>query len=930
VNPLLNILLGLFLLACLAIGIVILRRPLIGRIALREAGRRPGQTAVLALGLMVAGAAIFSIQVIFDTMYESARAQVLQSLGHDDVEISGGGAYFDPGTAQRLANDSASCSCAAGFQNAVVTNGSVVDLDRLVGKPNVQVVGLDVAAEERFGSFVLTGGHSTLGDELGAGGVFLTQPLATALGAQTGDKLRVIAGGPTSHDVIVAGIVRREGAGAYGSDRSVFGSLGTVQMLAGADGVNVIRVSARGDGDTEVAAARRLAQSLQGALTANNLSLQALEVKRSALVLLDKHDENGRPFVTSFGVIIALAATALVANLAVMLSEERRPRFAVLRALGLTRTGLVQLSVTEGAIYSVLGAIAGLPAGYLLAFAIFHTPGHIDVPGAGTGLVFTVHITSLLGAVAGAALMNLVTVFLASLRTTRMAISSAIRDLPEPSLIKRPSRKRLAFMAALALAGVIAIVLGPPDLVLLGGALVIAAASGLLQGRVSNRARYSVAGAAAAAWAFFDFPLASSKVSSPGPFAYALLVSVVALSVLIATNLSVLDSLAGLVGRASARLRATLRPAMAYASRRPLRAGLVIAAFSIVMAILTLADGLLSAQLLNYRIDSGAWDVQAVVAGTDQLSVPDSLRTEVAKQAEFPSRTFFGPVNWEYADFQGTTGWHQEPVTIFGLSTQQLQSGMGFGNPSDWAAIARDPSLVASSNGGIGSVVHLATDQGTVTFRVAVLIPSTNGSGSTSILPGLIGSQRSLDRLGMAAPGAMMLLTAAPGTSAGTLAKNLQRALLTDGADVSTTRALLDQDYAASRGLVDFLILLMRIGLLVGISSLGAVALRAVIERRRSIGMLRAIGYQPAQVLAGMLTETSVVATAGIAVGLVVAYALGATLNTTLASGGRWSPDIGTLALTIALVYAAVLLVTLLPAIRAARLRPAEALRVLG
>src|ERR1700681_2297775 len=132
-SPFLAVLLGLFVLAGLLIGAVVLRRPLIGRVALREAARRPGQTAVLVVGLMVAGAAIFSIQVIFDTMYETNRIQVLQAWGHDDVEVSGGGAYFDPGLAQKLAAGPTLCSCIAALQNAVITEGSVVDLTREVG-----------------------------------------------------------------------------------------------------------------------------------------------------------------------------------------------------------------------------------------------------------------------------------------------------------------------------------------------------------------------------------------------------------------------------------------------------------------------------------------------------------------------------------------------------------------------------------------------------------------------------------------------------------------------------------------------------------------------------------------------------------------------------------------------------------------------------
>src|SRR5260370_22633717 len=123
----------------------------------------------------------------------------------------------------------------------------------------------------------------------------------------------------------------------------------------------------------------------------------------------------------------------------------------------------------------------------------------------------------------------------------------------------------------------------------------------------------------------------------------------------------------------------------------------------------------------------------------------------------------------------------------------------------------------------------------------------------------------------------MLLLTAAPGTTAGALAKDLQRATLSLGVDVSTTESLVQQDDAAGGGAGGFITWLLRIGLTVGVLSLGAVALRAVIERRRPIGVLRAMGYQPGQVLAGMLTETAVLATAGMAVGLTVACGVGPT-----------------------------------------------------
>src|SRR5258708_22535173 len=143
---------------------------------------------------MVGGGAIFSVQVVFDSMYETNRAHVLQNWGRDDIEVSAGGANFDGAIAQRITTGPAVCSCIAGIQNAIVTSGSVVDVTREAGRPNVQLSGLDIAAERRFGAFVLADGRSTFGDELNSGDVFVTQPLAAALGTQRGDHLRATAG----------------------------------------------------------------------------------------------------------------------------------------------------------------------------------------------------------------------------------------------------------------------------------------------------------------------------------------------------------------------------------------------------------------------------------------------------------------------------------------------------------------------------------------------------------------------------------------------------------------------------------------------------------------------------------------------------------------------------------------------------------------
>jgi ABC-type lipoprotein release transport system permease subunit len=643
-----------------------------------------------------------------------------------------------------------------------------------------------------------------------------------------------------------------------------------------------------------------------------------------------------RGFLTSLGVIVALAATAMVANLAVMLAEERRPRLAVLRALGLTRGGLVQLSVTEGALYSLAAALVGVPVGLALGALIV---SHPENPG-GTGFILSVVPASLFGSVAAAALINLVTVLIVSIGTSSMAISAAIRDLPEPQRPRRSSLRRLAVLALIGIGGLAAVAFGNPFLRVSGGALVIAAASGVLRGRVSDRIRFSGAGLAAAAWAIAYWWFVSRTISAAdgtGPLAGALVVSVVGLSVLVASNLVLLEKVGGVLGLLSGWLRATLRPALAYSSRRPLRTGLVIAAFSIVSAVLTISQAAVSGAERDLPASTGGWDVRATVVGTNELALPAELAPKVARQESVSNRTFLGPVKWVYADFQGSVDWHQEAVTVNGLSQQQLAGGImplidrdhRFQNDAAaWTAISKDPELVASPQ-SVGSVAYLTTGQGTVRFRVVAQLPSV-GNGAPGILPGLTGSRQALASLAGSPPGATLLLKTAPGTTPQGLARDVQRGLLAQGAEASPALQLVEEQYAASRGVLDFFVLLMRVGLLVGILGLGAVALRAVIERRRAIGVLRAIGFQPPQVLTGMLIETALIATAGLAVGLAVAYGLGGALFSKLSPDTSFTLDAGGFFLTVGLVYAAVLLVTFLPALRAARLRPAEALRTVG
>jgi len=61
---------------------------------------------------------------------------------------------------------------------------------------------------------------------------------------------------------------------------------------------------------------------------------------------------------------------------------------------------------------------------------------------------------------------------------------------------------------------------------------------------------------------------------------------------------------------------------------------------------------------------------------------------------------------------------------------------------------------------------------------------------------------------------------------------------------------------------------ILMVGLVVGVAALGVISMRAVVERRQQIGMLRALGFQRTMVSWVFLIESSFVALLGISLGV--------------------------------------------------------------
>jgi putative ABC transport system permease protein len=934
------VLIGLFLLAYGALAVIALRRPLLARLAYREAVRRPLQSALVVLGLMIGSASIVSLQVFTDSQIATGVETANVAWGRVDLVVDANGRLFGSDVAQRLGADPQLAGSMAGAQNGMELTASVGDLDQRLGKPAVRVIGFDPATQRAFGAYALVDGTTTYGDDLPTRSVLLSRQLADALKAHKGDRLHIAANagapGPGA-DLLVAGIARQQGPGASGLRPAVFIPLATAQALLGTDQINIIRIAARGDDQIEVDHAATLTAQLRTKVPSD---LVVRAAKADEVASVRRNLENNRGFTVVESLFIVLAGTALVVNLMLGLAEERRPRWAVIRAMGLTRAGLVQLAVLEGAVYSLAAAVMGAIPGFAFAWLLtigFANSVRENYGGSLNAQDMVVRVAALpdtvLASIAAASMITLATLFFTTLRASGLSISSAIKNLPEPAVRSRRRSPLTWTLLLLALGGALVIVPGNSTVNrYLAGLLLIIAAFTLVRGLLSVRVGAGLLGAGVTAWSVGMAAAESVETarSSVGAFILflTLIGAVFGLCIFLTANLRLLETLAGLIGRQRGRLMATLRPPLAYLSRRPVRSGLGMGAFAVVLGMLGAyyVFGFVFAG--NASRDTAGYDVAAFSSGTPSITIPGDLESQTTQATQVTTRIYYGPLNLHQAGQE--SGWAPTYVSLYELTDEQLsdppvrltQRDPGFSSDHElFMAMRNDPTLVVANNFFQPVALGLIGRDGPLTLKVV-------GQWAPGALFGIVGSQAAFAPFSHLLAGSTLLIKTAPGVDPEGFAVALRRELFSTGVDADTTRHLLYLRGLPGRAFLDYVVSVTRIGLVIGVASLGLLVLRALIERRRVIGLLRALGYAPRQVLTGMLGEAVLTATAGIIVGVAAGTGLGylyvriAYSATTLGIDGP-----ATLG-SVAAVYAAVLLVAFVPALRASRLAPSEALRL--
>ena len=171
---------------------VLVRKPVLRRLALRNVVRRPRETALVILGSLLGTAIMTGSFVVGDTFNASIRRTAYTQLGPVDEIVSANGLAAAPVLATRLGR--LRDPSVDGTLAIVSTSASAASTTAPVrAAPKAQLLETDFAAARQFGGDPRATGIS--GPTPGAGEASVGSDLATALRVSTGDTLDAFAYG---------------------------------------------------------------------------------------------------------------------------------------------------------------------------------------------------------------------------------------------------------------------------------------------------------------------------------------------------------------------------------------------------------------------------------------------------------------------------------------------------------------------------------------------------------------------------------------------------------------------------------------------------------------------------------------------------------------------------------------------------------------
>lgn len=950
------------------VGLLMLRRPVFARMALRNIVRRKRYTVIVVVGLMIATSMISGSLVVGDTMDHLVRQEVYEQTGAVDIVITvedevGEWIFFNQSVADSLsgalqAGDMPHVDAVA---PAIRERVSAVNPALSASSPTATLFGYD--PDDSIDPLLLEDGSEVPAEMITDGRCVINVNLADDLDAVVGGDIVLVPDSGIPSVLTVAAIAKDEGMAMWGGLSTVFVDIAYAQdaILYGPGLINKIDVSAAGSAEDGYLVTEDAVAELADALP-DGPSYFYDTVKKSGIESAEQvSDQISQIFIimSSFAII---AGVALIVNIFVMLAEERKPEMGISRAIGMQRGDLTQTFLFEGVAYAVMASAVGAFVGLVIAaFMVMMFSTIMSTSGLMVTLSF--EWDSLLVAACAGFLLTVLTVSVASWRVSKLNMVRAIRDIPEPAL-SRTEKKHLLSGAVTVALGVLVTLMGDAGgdaWTVLAGPSMMAFGLALVGVRlVSPRIAFTLTGLFMIFWVIdpfsVDLPGRLFGETSGGMEMFivtGLILVTGGVMVIMFNSDLLLDGLMRVFGR-----RRTLLPvfkaAISYPMNKRFRTALTLFIFSLIMFTVVVVMMIASFQRESVETLTESYSGGFDVIGYTFRDMPEENLTAGVASVE---ASFGGQEVFERVEYTTTS-----TVTMLpeGANESETTALIGYGgsmlmgnqfslaeraaeyesDESAWRALMVDDSLAMLDGTALSSMFSMSGGGTHMTVGDTVMLTSVDGSTKNVTIIGIM-DQTFVQGVFMSASFAedfspdtmtnLFYFSISPpdGYTVADVAEEMEREFIDYGMMTIVVRDIIEEAMRMSSSVMQLMEIFLGVGLIVGIAGLGIITIRNIAERRQEIGVMRAIGYQREMILNVFMIETAFVALLGILLGLV----MGLSLSYRLWAWGGFS-DISPfvipwleVAAIVAISFAATLLSTLQPSRKAARLAPAEALR---
>ena len=978
------VILGIALASVLWIAV---RRPVIFKLGVRNIPRRKAQTALTVIGLMLSTLIISAAFGTGDTLDYSLTSSAYDNLGHvDELVVSSRdieaknvdpNATIPAGTLGTVQQALAGNNDVDGIMPVLDVRAPVLNQAAGQREPEVVLTGLDPASLEQFGGLHATNGDTIDLATLPAKSVVVSEMLADDLEIAAGDTIEVYYNNApvqftvaaVAEDSYLSGV--RPSVNSTDNAPGLAMPLASLQQLTGNDQLTSIAISNTGGVRDSLDPTDNVVDTLSAALGGQNLGIDPIKQDR-----VDDATSRSNLFTglfLVFGLFSIAAGVLLIVLIFSMLAAERRSEMGMERAIGAQRRQLIQQFISEGTAYALAAGLVGVALGVAASalVAVIIKP----MVGDSTTITWNVTPTSMIVSYCLGVAITFLSVVLSSWRISRLNVVAAIRDIADVTNLTHNRRSivwgivLLVLGAAFTGLGVAAEVVFPfrlgISLLPFGVALV------LRYFGVPSRAAFTAVGL----YLLFIWLLPVKQFEQifgkhgEGDFELFFLSGiflVFATTILVLQNGDLLLRLVSLVGGVLKGRIASFRTAVAYPSASPVRTGMTIAMFCLIVFALVMV-ATMSQNFANYflsdKADAG-WTVRVDTNSSnpvDDLSA--ALNADGVDTGEFTAVGSMSSPSLTRVDVRlnGTEPWEQYQVK--GMDDAFItESDLSFRNhaagyDSDAAileALRTEPNVaVADANilGGGGGPQAAPVDQFTIDgiesdtqdFAPIVVDLAVPGSDEVrqvkiigildpqiSTIPGILANTSTIDSIYPSMAATSYYVALSDSADVHEVASSIESALSANGVQA---KVIADEIADARSQTESFFYIVqgfMGLGLVVGIAAIGVIAFRSVVERRQQIGVLRAIGYQRNEVALSFLIETVYI----VAIGVISGTALGLILARNLFKGDELGTQGASFTIPwamVSIVLAATVIVALLmtwaPARQASRIAPAEALR---